>query len=64
MVIGEGLTTVRVVVQDVGYGYVKLGFDAPRSVKIDRAEVREQITSNGGRRDAQVKLEDEIGPTV
>lgn len=40
---------VRVTVVEIAGSWVRLGFDAPRSIHIDRAEVREIVKHEGRR---------------
>jgi carbon storage regulator len=50
VVIGEGEYAITVTVVEIRDGKVKLGFDAPDDIRIDRGEVRERINREGSRR--------------
>lgn len=48
VVIGEGPDAVRVYVVEIRHpNLVRLGFDAPKSVRIDRAEIRDKKEAQG-----------------
>jgi len=42
-IVGEGDDAVRVMVLGVDGGRVRLGFDGPKRIRIDREEIRQRI---------------------
>jgi carbon storage regulator len=48
IVIGDGPDMVTIKVVDIDRGKIRLGVQAPASIKVDRAEVREQRKGDKG----------------
>lgn len=46
IIIGEGPDAIKVVVIEIRGDKVRIGIDAPKSVKVDRSEMRERIEAN------------------